>query len=130
MIWDQTVDILGTEYIIESIRKNQDKYMEENRLIGYCNDSSRTIKILELLSCDDYKDMDERACHDAEAVTLRHELIHAFLSESGLRESSMDSNGPWSKNEEMVDWFAIMAPKIFKVYEKTGCLNYEEKHKD
>lgn len=41
---------------------------------------------------------------------IRHELIHAFLYESGL-----GFNSEWAINEEMVDWFAIQFPKINKV---------------
>jgi hypothetical protein len=41
---------------------------------------------------------------------LRHELIHAFLYESGLDQCS------WADNEEMIDFFAISLPKIFHVF--------------
>jgi hypothetical protein len=37
----------------------------------------------------------------------RHEVIHAFLCESGLLH-----NSDWATDEEMVDWFAIQLPKI------------------
>lgn len=52
---------------------------------------------------------------------LRHEVLHAFLFESGLADDSdrCDDAG-WAVNEEMVDWFARMAPKIFKVYQELG----------
>ena len=46
---------------------------------------------------------------------LRHEIIHAFLYESGMDWSSGPA-GAWAVNEEMVDWFAIQSPKIFKVF--------------
>ena len=54
--------------------------------------------------------------------TLRHEIIHAFLNESGLRYDAKESFGPWTQNEEMIDWFAIQSPKIFKVYEELKLL--------
>ena len=44
---------------------------------------------------------------------IRHELIHAFLCESGLHE-----NCKWH-NEEMVDWLAIQAPKLQKIFKET-----------
>ena len=47
---------------------------------------------------------------------LRHEIIHAFLNESGLRE-----NSEWAYNEEMIDWLAIMIPKINKCFEDSNC---------
>lgn len=47
----------------------------------------------------------------------RHEVIHAFLYESGL-----SFNSDWAVNEELVDWIAIQFPKIAEVYEKLGCM--------
>lgn len=38
-------------------------------------------------------------------TTIRHELIHAFLFESGLAYCSNDIEA-WATNEEMIDWFA------------------------
>lgn len=43
----------------------------------------------------------------------RHEIVHAFLYESGL-----DCNTDWATNEEMVDWFAIQFPKLQKIYKE------------
>ena len=42
-----------------------------------------------------------------EKKNLRHEIVHAFLFESGLAE-----NSEWAYNEEMVDWIAKQGPKI------------------
>ena len=51
---------------------------------------------------------------------VRHEVIHAFLFESGLHES-------WHHNETghdetIVDWFATQAPKIYKVFAELGVI--------
>lgn len=51
--------------------------------------------------------------------TLRHEIIHAFLFESGLGYDSCPSES-WAANEEMVDFFAHQSHKIFKTFEKLG----------
>ena len=45
---------------------------------------------------------------------LRHELIHAFLFESGL------SGNSWAANEEIVDWMAHQIPKIVQSLEEAG----------
>ena len=42
-------------------------------------------------------------------TVLRHEIVHAFLHESGL-----DSNS-WGANEEIVDWIALQLVKIVQV---------------
>ena len=47
---------------------------------------------------------------------LRHELIHAFLFESGMDQSSA-AHEAWAVNEEMIDWMAIQMPKIMAAYE-------------
>ena len=47
---------------------------------------------------------------------LRHELIHAFLFESGLDQNSNLCES-WAINEEMVDWMAIQMPKIMNIYD-------------
>lgn len=54
--------------------------------------------------------------------TLRHEIIHAFLNESGLSDSASIPSGAWAKHEEMVDWFAIQTPKIFAVFMQLGLI--------
>ena len=56
-----------------------------------------------------------------EKKILRHEIIHAFLFESGLAENSATSES-WATNEEMVDFFAIQFPKILSIYEELQCL--------
>lgn len=53
--------------------------------------------------------------------TLRHEIIHAFLYESGLDTEMMHSEH--GHDEQMIDWFAIMAPKLERVYHEL-CINY------
>lgn len=54
--------------------------------------------------------------------TLRHEIIHAFLTESGLHGNTYNVDGGWAMNEEMVDWFAIQSPKIMRVFEELEVL--------
>jgi len=51
----------------------------------------------------------------------RHEIVHAFLYESGLDCNSLKQYN-WAENEEMVDWFAIQGPKIFKIYKELDIL--------
>ena len=53
--------------------------------------------------------------------TLRHEITHAFLAECGLQHNAR-FNGSWADNEEMVDWFAIMGPRIMKAWQESGAL--------
>lgn len=46
----------------------------------------------------------------------RHEIIHAFLYESGLDVES------WARNEEIVDWLALQIPKMVRIFKEVNCL--------
>lgn len=52
---------------------------------------------------------------------LRHEITHAFMSESGL-QSNWEHIQRFGHDETTVDWFAIQSPKIFKVFRKLNIL--------
>ena len=51
----------------------------------------------------------------------RHEIIHAFLYESGMWSNSGDSEA-WAMDEAIVDWIAIQFPKIYEVFREVGCM--------
>lgn len=115
------INVLGTEYKIETHKVSEDKYLEENSLAGYCGEESKLIVVADM-SEEKYFDLSEEEQKSYRKKTLRHEIVHAYLNESGLSDSSNRYDGAWAKNEEMVDWFAIQSPKIFKVYKELGIL--------
>ena len=53
--------------------------------------------------------------------SLRREIIHAFLAESGS-QANFEHAQSFGHEETMIDWIAIQFPKIAKVYEKLGIL--------
>ena len=53
--------------------------------------------------------------------TLRHEIIHAFMNESGLQDSWQHAQ-QFGHDETTVDWFAIQSPKIYKVFNELDVL--------
>lgn len=116
------VNILGTEYTIETRKVSEDRYLEENRLAGYCGEEDKLIVVADMSEEKYFTGMDGKAQETYRKKTLRHEFIHAFLNESGLSDSSNCYEGAWSKNEEMVDWFAIQAPKIFSAFKEMEIL--------
>lgn len=117
----QKINVLGTDYTLRRVDNGQDKYMEKMHFGGYCDGGSKEIVILNLKSVPEWaKDPDE-GIKAKENETIRHELIHAFLNESGLQWSSLAVD-QWAKNEEMVDWFAIQMPKMLKAFEAAGCI--------
>lgn len=106
-----TVNILGTEYTVIVGRKGLPESMD-----GLCDD---TVKIIRAEDYKAYKKTpDTKQNLDVQArKVLRHEIIHAFLFESGLAE-----NSDWAQNEEIVDWIAIQAPKLVKAWQEVGAL--------
>lgn len=107
----QKINILGTKYTLSESNESKDK-----RLIGqdgFCDTSTKEC-VVDEMNCDAPEA--KRNLPEYKKSVKRHELIHAFLYESGLDVCS------WAKNEEVVDWFAIQAPKLFKVFQEAGCL--------
>lgn len=115
------VNVLGTEYTIINRKVSEDVYMQEHKLAGYCEEENKLIVIADM-SEKQYFDMDEKAQEIYRKKTLRHELTHAFLNESGLSDCASVPGGAWAKHEEMVDWIAIQFPKMLMAFEEAGCL--------
>lgn len=118
----EKVNVLGTEYTIHRVDNGKDEFMEKMNFGGYCDDRQKKIVILNMKTVPDWEKESDAAIRAMENEILRHELIHAFLSESGLKWDSFTPTKAWAKNEEMIDWLAIQMPKIFKVFEAAGCL--------
>lgn len=119
----QKINILGQNYTVSWVKKGQDAYMDKMGFAGYCCGIEKKIVILDLKSIPEYKDETDEYCKKYEDCTMRHEVIHAFLNESGLQWNSFTPDEAWAKNEEMVDWIAIQFPKILEVYRKLGCID-------
>ena len=106
-----TVNILGTEYKIYFRNEKDDDLLDGKGRDGYTDMSAH-----EIIVCNKKDDCELRDYENWKKNILRHEIVHAFLFESGLDSSSANFYGAWATNEEMVDWFAIQSPKIFKVF--------------
>lgn len=118
----KTIDVLGTKYHIIRVKAGQDEYIEKMHYGGYCDVNMKRIVILDLKTVPEWQNDPEYTIKEQERHTLRHELIHAFLNESGLQWNSFAPEKAWAKNEEMVDWFAIQMPKLLKAFKDADCL--------
>ena len=116
------VNILGTEYKIEMHKISEDKEMKENNWSGYCNEFAKTIIYADTSEEEYFPYMGDEEKKIYIKSTLRHEIIHAFLNESGLSDSANRYSQSWARNEEMVDWIAIQSPKINKVFQELELL--------
>ena len=115
------VNVLGTVYTIYDVKAGEDETVDAvfDKLgcDGYTDSSTHEI-ILKVVDPEPNRPAD---LEEYRRETLRHELVHAFLNESGLECCSVGVDC-WAQNEEMVDWFAIQSPKIFKAFQEAGCL--------
>ena len=116
------VNILGTEYRIEVHKISEDKTLKDNHFSGYCCDDEPLIVIADTDEKEYFEDYTEKEKRLFIQKLLRHEITHAFLNESGLQCSANKCDSAWAKNEEMVDWFAIQSPKIYKVFAELDLL--------
>ena len=105
----KTVNILGTEYnIIEEEFGDKD-------IDGFCDYTSKKIHLridnINGLGC--FEEMMKKQ--------TRHEIIHAFMAESGL-QANWEHSQQFGHDETTVDWFAIQFPKMLKVFEEGDAL--------
>lgn len=106
------VNVLGTQYnIIETTEKDDADLKGKD---GYCDTS---IKQCVVEKMDIIEPGMKKNLADYKKQVIRHEIIHAFVFESGL-----DTCSDWAKNEEMVDWIAIQFPKLLKAFKEADCL--------
>ena len=109
------ISILGTEYTIiiadaeqKPKLKSCDGYMDysiKEIVVGKFEADETSIKNL-----DDYTNK-----------VTRHEIIHAFLYESGLWNNSGNIEA-WAQSKEITDWIAIQFPKMLKAFEQAKCI--------
>lgn len=115
----EKINVLGVEYSIEYHNIQEDKKLDDNE--AYTDLVRKLIVMSNTEQREAFKDEPKEKIRKIQNKVLRHEIIHAFLYESGLCENSNRSYA-WSENEEMVDWFAIQSPKIFKVFKELNIL--------
>lgn len=106
------VVILGVPYVIERSDPSADDALAS--IDGYCDSTTKRI----VVTTEEYNGADRLDDIDAfRNKQIRHEIVHAFLSESGLEE-----NSGWADNEEIVDWIAMQGPKIYKAWQEANAI--------
>lgn len=118
----KNVNVLGVEYTIEVVRISECDLLKKNTWCGSCNNLTRKILIGDPSEEEFFGKLSEEEQVLQTKRTLRHEITHAFLNESGLQDDSSVPGGGWAQNEEMVDWIAIQTPKLFKAFQEAGAL--------
>lgn len=102
------INIMGSRWKVVLTSPEQDSRLKD--VWGYCDWTIRTIVV-----CAE-RDEDTNLIDFEKLVNkvMRHEIIHAFMYESGLMENEV------LDNDQRVDWLAYQYPKIKKVFETLG----------
>ena len=109
---NKTVNVLGEKYSIMFVDEYPERFSDfEESADALCNFYDKVIYVL-----------NPKEKYLTEDGKIRHEIVHAFLFESGLSSNTHGIYGAWAENEEMVDWIAIQSPKIFKVFRELEIL--------
>lgn len=107
------VNILGTEYTITECSEKENSLLEN--MDGYCDKTTKEIVIK--------AKPDDCNLGDFEVYrkkVMRHEIIHAFLFESGLHENFEHTQ--YGHNETMIDWVAVQYLKMLEAFKQVGCI--------
>lgn len=110
----EKVNILGTPYAVYKLAVADDDILSDE-YHGYCDKTSKRIVVAlpdETNELGDYKIYLD--------TLLRHEIIHAFLFESGLHENFRHPE--YGHDETYVEWIAVQFPKILEVFKKLECI--------
>ena len=111
---NRKVQILGVTYTIKHQSESENEKLKN--CDGYCDWTTKEI-VVEREVHGTLGDMDIYV-----RKVLRHEIVHAFLLESGLHESSGGVDA-WAANETMVDWIARQGQKIYAAWKEAGALD-------
>ena len=106
------VNVLGTEYSIHIRSAAEDPFL--NNCDGYTDKTVRKIVIAA-------KDVDNELedFRSYQQKVLRHEIVHAFLFESGLHECWSHDGG---HDETFVDWIAVQFPKLLTAFKTVDAI--------
>ena len=106
------INVLGRPYAVTVSNDGEEKRL--TGCDGFCDETSAEIY------AENYAKAVSDPCRKADLSVqtkkvIRHEIVHAFLFESGLSD-----NSPWAQDEEMVDWIAIQGPKMYAAWREAG----------
>ena len=109
------INILGTEYKLKTLSEEEYPKLKVISAYGCCEQYSKELIINSRLDIKEDKDVE--LIHKAKEKVIRHEIVHAFIHESGLSEYFHD--------ETIIEWMAIQIPKMVKVMKEVGVLDID-----
>lgn len=116
------INVLGTEYTITVKKYDEDEAFKRRSIDGYCDSWTNQIVICDMTTYKGWEHEPFETIQAAQKEAMRHEIVHAFLDQSGLSDSALNPDISWARNEEMVDWIALQGPKIYKAWQEAGAV--------
>ena len=110
----ESINVLGTEYKL--LFDTCDAPIIKD-CFGVCCYPAREIHMLDFSTDPEWSKETESVIYCQFSEALRHEIIHAFLIESGLKQNS-SAIEHWATNEEMIDWLAKQWPKVQAIFDQ------------
>lgn len=110
------IKVLGTRYAVYvGVSPEQDKFLET--CDGYCDKTAKRIVVIDKPENNEFADWDvySKQC-------VRHEIIHAFMHESGLDGNCKFDVAGQEHPEHLVSWIAIQFPKILTAFQEASAL--------
>ena len=104
------INILGTDYKIIK-HENREENEAFNNCDGWCDTSVKEIHVLVNLEGDKANKQ-----YVVDKI-VRHEILHAFMYESG-----QDVESVWGLNETLIDFLAIQIPKFNKAFKEANVI--------
>lgn len=110
------VNILGATWSVhfENVESNP-RYEKHN---GWCDNSTKQCHI----GFRPKNLMSPENPYEFYNSIARHEIIHAFLYESGIVNAAIIRTNKWCKDEMMIDWMAAQMPKIYEVFKQLNIM--------
>ena len=109
------INVLGTEYYIIYKEQSDDEMLE--KCDGYTDKTAHKIVVT---LCP--KDNQLEQWNVYQKKVLRHEIIHAFLFESGLHGNANYDAVSTEHPEMMVDWFAVQYEKLTAAFKEAQAI--------
>lgn len=116
------VDILGTTYKIIIKKISEDEDLKNRRLSGRCNRFHHEIIVADMEETEYFGELTETEKTEYKKEVLRHEIVHAYLNESGWSTTRMFSGLDGRQTNEMVDWIALQFPKMIDTFKQAGAI--------
>lgn len=111
----QEITIMGMPWVVDYRDPDKDRFLGKNGADGYCDPSLHLIVV-----CNNYEDVELGDFKSYQKQVLRHEIVHAFMYESGL--GSDWEHKQYGQEETTVDWIARQFPKLLKAFKEAKAL--------